>query len=106
MKECAEVYKIGATAPGVYPLDTSGQKINNDELEVFCEEGWTRILTRSGENLAKRASWVVYYSTTCSKFVYYYFGRGGSESMTISRRDSVLDKISGLGSRDSASKIF
>ena len=50
MKDCAEVYRIGAKAPGYYQLDTSGGKINNDDEEVFCEEGWTRILTRNGED--------------------------------------------------------
>ena len=57
MRDCAEVYKIGATAPDFYQLDTSGGKVNNDEEEVFCEDGWTRILTRNGEDLKGKGSW-------------------------------------------------
>ena len=48
MKDCAEVYKIGARAPGRYQLDTSGGKVNNDDEEVFCEDGWTSVMTRMG----------------------------------------------------------
>ena len=54
MRDCAEVFKVGATAPGHYQLDTSGQMNNNDHEEVFCEEGWTRILSRNGEDLGGR----------------------------------------------------
>ena len=57
MKDCAEVYDIGATAPDHYQLDTSGNKINNDDEEVFCEEGWTHILTRNGEDFNRKESW-------------------------------------------------
>ena len=60
MRDCAEVFKVGATAPGHYQLDTSGQMNNNDHEEVFCEEGWTRILSRNGEDLAARG-WERYY---------------------------------------------
>ena len=46
-QDCAEVYRVGATAPDWYELDTSGQNRTTDDPEVYCEEGWTYILTRN-----------------------------------------------------------
>ena len=45
-QDCSEVYRAGAMAPDWYELDTSGQNRTTNDLEVYCEEGWTYILTR------------------------------------------------------------
>ena len=50
MRDCAETYRIGATAPGRYHLDTSGQERPTDDLEAYCEDGWTYILVRDPES--------------------------------------------------------
>ncbi len=47
MRDCSEIYRGGQRAPGFYSLDTSGQYHNNDLDEVYCNDGWTRILRRN-----------------------------------------------------------
>ena len=47
LKDCSEVYRAGVTAPDWYQLDTTGQNKTTDELEVYCEDGWTYILMRN-----------------------------------------------------------
>ena len=47
LKDCSEVYRVGATTPGWYELDTTGSMSNTDQEEVYCEDGWTHILRRN-----------------------------------------------------------
>ena len=47
LKDCSEVYRVGATSPGWYELDTTGSMSNADHDEVYCEDGWTHILRRN-----------------------------------------------------------
>ena len=53
MRDCAETYRIGATAPGMYHLDTSGNENPTDDIEAHCEDGWTYILVRDPESNLK-----------------------------------------------------
>ena len=50
MRDCADVYRAGASAPGNYHLDTTGQERPNDDIEPYCEDGWTYILVRDPES--------------------------------------------------------
>ena len=40
------MYRAGATAPDWYELDTGGRNRTTDDLEVYCEDGWTYVLKR------------------------------------------------------------
>ena len=55
MRDCAQTYRVGATAPGFYHLDTTGQERPTDDLEAYCEDGWTYILIREPESNLKDA---------------------------------------------------
>ena len=50
MRDCSDIYRVGATAPGNYHLDTTGQERPNDDIEPYCEDGWTYILVRDPES--------------------------------------------------------
>ena len=45
------MYRAGATAPGWYQLDTTGNGLNTDQDEVYCEDGWTYMLIRNPKEL-------------------------------------------------------
>ena len=51
LKDCSEVYRAGATSPGWYQLDTTGNMRNTDQDEVYCEDGWTYVLIRNPKEL-------------------------------------------------------
>ena len=53
MRDCAQTYRIGATAPGMYHLDTTGEERPTDDIEAYCEDGWTYILVREPESNLK-----------------------------------------------------
>ena len=53
MRDCAQTYQIGATAPGKYHIDSSGNERPTDDIEAYCEDGWTQILVRDPESNLK-----------------------------------------------------
>ncbi len=46
MKDCAEVWRYGLEAPGVYAIDPSGDYDVDKVKLVYCKNGWTYILQR------------------------------------------------------------
>ena len=46
---------MGATAPGWYNLDISGNMRNNDD-EFYCKDGWTYVLMREPKQQKLRYS--------------------------------------------------
>ena len=55
LKDCSEVYRMGARAPGWYNLDPSGNMKNNDDV-FYCEDGWTYIMQRQPKSVQLRGS--------------------------------------------------
>ena len=46
---------MGATAPGWYNLDPSGDMKNNDN-EFYCKDGWTYVMTREPKHSALKST--------------------------------------------------
>ena len=61
---------MGATAPGWYNLDPSGNMMNNDD-EFFCKDGWTYMMMREPSHSTLRS-------------IVSYFGAITSSSSTFS----------------------
>ena len=55
LKDCSEVYRMGARAPGWYNLDPSGNMKNNDDV-FYCKNGWTYIMQRQPKSVQLRGS--------------------------------------------------
>ena len=62
---------MGATAPGWYNLDPSGNMMNNDD-EFFCKDGWTYMMMREPSH-SKLRSIVSYFGAITSSSVIFSF---------------------------------
>ena len=81
---------MGATAPGWYNLDPSGDMKNNDN-EFYCKDGWTYVMTREPKHPELKSSVSYIGPMTCflSKFMFAMYCSSKEESMNT-RKDLLL----------------
>ena len=46
MTNCLELYIAGAKKEGIFEIDPTGSRSNENSFQVYCKQGWTYILQR------------------------------------------------------------
>ena len=47
LKDCSEVFHAGFQQAGRYELDPTGNRLENQTTQLYCEDSWTWVLERN-----------------------------------------------------------